>query len=198
MNITYLFIWLALGLLAAGGCGPTGPTVITDFDPSAKFSTYRTFAFSGISDRGREVGASDTSPLRNRIKEMAHEQFTVKGIRQVSLEDHPDLLVHLFYGVKDLLRVQGTGMSQNPRWSQGKAYAYHEGTWTPVNTGSATTTHEDREGTLIVDLADSSTQTLVWRAVIKAVLGSDMEKNFDLAHKGLATAFKDYPPAPKK
>jgi uncharacterized protein DUF4136 len=201
MNIRCSIVWLALGLLAAGGCGtmgPTGPAVVTDFDPSAKFSAFHTFAFSGISDRGREVGASDTSPLRNRIKEMVHEQFTAKGIRQVGLEDHPDLLVHLFYGVKDLLRAQGTGMTDNPRWSPDKAYAYHEGTWVPVNPGSGSTTHEQREGTLIVDLAESSKQTLVWRAVIKAVLGDNLEKNFELARKGLARAFKDYPPAAGK
>jgi hypothetical protein len=86
-------------------------------------------------------------------------------------------------------------MTQNPHWSQGKTYSYKEGTWVPVNPGSGTTTHEDREGTLIVDLAESSKQTPVWRAVIRAVLGDNLEKNFDLAHKGLATAFTDYPPA---
>jgi uncharacterized protein DUF4136 len=198
MTIRCAIAWLALGLFAAGGCASKGPTVVTDFDPSVKFSAFHTFAFSGISDREREVGASDTSPLRNRVKEMVHEQFTAKGVREVGLEDRPDLLVHLFYGVKDLLRVQNTGMTQNPYWSQGKAYAYHEGTWTPVHPGSDATTHEDREGTLIVDLAESSKQTLVWRAVIKAVLGDNLEKNFDLAHKGLATAFKDYPPATGK
>jgi hypothetical protein len=48
---------------------------------------------------------------------------------------------------------------------------------------------------LIVDLAESSKQKLVWRAVITAVLGDNLEKNFDLAHKGIATAFKEYPPA---
>jgi hypothetical protein len=169
--------------------------VVTDFDASAKFSAFHTFAFSGISDRGREVGTSDTSPLRNRIKEMVHEQLSAKEIRQVGLEDRPDLLVHLFYGVKDLLRVQRTGITPGLYGSHSTAYAYHEGTWVPVHPGSGTTTHEDNEGTLIVDLAESSKQKLVWRAVITAVLGDNLEKNFDLAHKGIATAFKEYPPA---
>ncbi|THJ22388.1 MAG: DUF4136 domain-containing protein [Nitrospira sp. CG24E] len=55
------------------------------------------------------------------------------------------------------------------------------------------TTYEDHEGTLIVDLADSSKKKLVWRAVIKAVLRDNLEKNFELANKGVAEAFKDYP-----
>ena len=45
MNIRFLIVWLALGLLTAGGCA--GPNVLTDFDPSAEFSAFRTFAFAG-------------------------------------------------------------------------------------------------------------------------------------------------------
>ena len=56
------------------------------------------------------------------------------------------------------------------------------------------TTHEDHEGTLIVDLAESLKKELVWRAVIRAVLEDSLEKNFEIANKGVAKAFKDYPP----
>jgi len=62
MNIRFLIAWLALGLLAAGGCA--GPKVITDFDPPVEFSAFHTFAFSGITDRGSEIGASDNSPFQ--------------------------------------------------------------------------------------------------------------------------------------
>ena len=104
MNIRFLIAGLALGLLAAGGCA-AGPKVVTDSDPSAEFSAFRTFAFSGMTDRGYEVGASDNSPLRGRIKEMVDEQLAAKGLRQVSVEDRPDLLVHLFLGMKGQQRV---------------------------------------------------------------------------------------------
>jgi len=190
MNIKFLLAWLALGLLAAEGCAE-GPKVVTDFNPSVEFSAFRTFAFSGITDRGHEVGASDHSPLRERIKDMVDRQLAAKGLRQVSLEDRPNLLVHLFYGVKELFRVQHTGLMPG---SQAKAYTYHEGTWTPVPL-SHDTTLEDHEGTLIVDLAESSKKELVWRAVIRAVLGNNLEKNFELANQGIAKAFKAYPAA---
>jgi hypothetical protein len=109
VNIRFLIACLALGLLAAGGCA--GPKVITDFDPSAEFSAFRTFAFSGITDRGKEIGSSDNSPLRGRIKEMVDEQLAAKGLRQVGVEDRPDLLVHIFFGVKGQQRVQRPGMT---------------------------------------------------------------------------------------
>ena len=63
MNIRFLIA--SLVLLAVGGCAE-GPKVITDFDPSTQFSAFRTFAFSGITDRGQEIRASDrtaTCPL---------------------------------------------------------------------------------------------------------------------------------------
>ena len=209
MNLRFLTAWLALGLLAAGGCAE-GPKVLTDSDPSAEFSAFRTFALSGMTDRGYEVGPSDHSPLRGRIKEMVDEQLTAKGLQQVNVEDRPDLLVHLFFGVKDQRRVETTDMTPGlypgvypGRYPgvypglypyQVKAYDYHDGDWVPAST-RVVTTYEDHEGTLIVDLADSSKKKLVWRAVIRAVLGDNLEKNFELANKGIAKAFKDYPPA---
>jgi hypothetical protein len=193
MNIRFLIAGLALGLLAAGGCA-AGPKVVTDFDPSVEFSAFHTFAFSGITDRGREIGVSDHSPLRGRIKQMIDEQLAAKGLRQVSLEDHPDLLVHIFFGVMDERSVESTTRMPGFFGRQVQAYEYHDGGWTPIKT-TRVITHDDHEGALIVDLAQSSKKALVGRAVIRAVLGDNMEENFKLANKGIAEAFKDYPSA---
>jgi hypothetical protein len=193
MNIRFLIAGLALGLLAAGGCA-AGPKVVTDFDPSVEFSAFHTFAFSGITDRGREIGVSDHSPLRGRIKQMIDEQLAAKGLRQVSLEDHPDLLVHIFFGVMDERSVKSTSRMPGFFGRQVQAYEYHDGGWTPIKT-TRVITHDDHEGALIVDLAQSSKKALVGRAVIRAVLGDNLEENFKLANKGIAEAFKDYPSA---
>ena len=159
MNIRFLILWLALGLLAAGGCSRAYEIkVLTDFNRSAEFSAFHTFAFSGMTDRGREIGASfNNSPLRMRIKEMVNEQLAAKGLRQVGLEDRPDLLVHLLFGVNDADKYQ--------------------------------------EATLMVNLAESSKKKMVWQAVITETVGDSLEKNFEMVDKGVAKAFKDYPPA---
>ncbi len=157
MNIRFLIVWLALGLFAVGGCTrPYEITVQTEFEPSAEFSAFHTFAFSGMTDRGQKIEASDNSPLRMRMKEMVDEQLAAKGIRQVGLEDRPDLLVHLLFGVNDADKYQ--------------------------------------EATLVVNLAESSKKKLVWRAVIRETVGDDLGKNFQMVNKGVAKAFKDYPP----
>jgi hypothetical protein len=192
MNIRFLIAWLALGLLVAGGCAE-GPKVVTDLDPSVEFSTFRTFAFSGITDRGTETGPSDHSPLRGRIKQMVNKQLVAKGVRQVSVEDRPNLLVHMFFGVKDKERIERTDLVPGilgPR--SVTAYDYHDGDWVPR---SGMATYEDHEGALIVDLAEASKKKLVWRAVIRAILGDNLEKNFEMADMGVAEAFKSYPVA---
>ena len=60
------------------------------------------------------------------------------------------------------------------------------------------TTYEYQEGTLIVDLAESSKKELVWRATIVGMLGTTPEENLEVANKGVAKAFEAYPPAKKK
>lgn len=60
------------------------------------------------------------------------------------------------------------------------------------------TTYEYQEGTLIVDLAESSNKDLVWRGTIVGPLGDSQEKNLEMANAGVVKAFEDYPPAKKK
>ena len=186
MNVRFLIPWLALGLLAAGGCA--GPKVLTDFDPSAEFSAFRTFAFSGLTDRD-QGGVLDNSLLRKRIEEMVGRQLTAKGLRQVGVEDRSDLLVHFWVGVKDKQRVESTGPTGG---AYGGGYGWRAGYY-----GGGVTTYEYQEGTLIVDLAESSKKELVWRATIVGTLQGSAEKNLEMAQKGVAEAFEDYPPAKK-
>lgn len=185
MSIRFLIAGLALGLLAAGGCA--GPKVITDFDPSAEFSAFRTFAFTGLTDRD-QGGVLDNSLLRKRIEEIVGQQLTAKGLRQVGVEDRSDLLVHFWVRVKDKQRVESTGMTAGPYGGRYGGAGYY---------GGGVTTYEYEEGTLIVDLAESSKEELVWRATIVAILRGSPEENLELVNKGVAKAFEAYPPAKK-
>jgi len=116
VNIRLLILWLALALLTAGGCAKVKAwyedkryetKVRTNFDESVDFSSFRTFAHSGMTDRGRKIAATDNkSPLRARVKEIVNKQLVAKELRQVGLEDHPDLLVHLQFGMMDADKYQ--------------------------------------------------------------------------------------------
>jgi len=182
MSSRVLVAGLALGLLATGGCA--GPKVLTDFDPSTEFSAFRTYAFAGLTDRD-QGGVLDNSLMRKRIEEMVGQQLTAKGLRQVGMEERPDLLVHFWAGVKDKQRVESTGGT-------------YGGGYRRAGYSGGVTTYEYQEGTLIVDLVESSKKELVWRATIVETLGSKPEKNLEVANKGVAKAFEAYPPSNKK
>jgi hypothetical protein len=198
MNIRFLFVWLALGLLAAGCAGPS--KVLTDFDPSAEFSAFRTFAFTGLTDQD-QGGVLDNSLLRKRIEGMVGQQLTAKGLQQAGLDERPDLLVHFWVGKKDKQRVESTGVpagAYGGRYGWGPNYPYGGGYGAGAGYGGGVTTYEYQEGTLIVDLVESSKKELVWRATIVGTLSGSQEENIKMAGTGVAKAFEDYPPAKKK
>ena len=79
MNIRFLIVWLALGL-AVGGCArPYEITVRTDFEPSAEFSAFHTFAFSGMTDRGQKTEGADEFALEDAVKRWSANSSSPKG-----------------------------------------------------------------------------------------------------------------------
>ncbi len=156
MSIKFLIVWLAVSVLAAGGCSKVKAMyedkrydvrVRTSVEPSIDFSSFHTFAHSGMTDRGRQISATDNnSPLRARIKEIVTKQLVAKELRQVGLEERPDLLVHLLFAMNDADKYQ--------------------------------------EATLVVNLAKSSQKKRVWQVVITETVGDNLEKNFEVIDKG--------------
>ncbi len=98
----------------------------------------------------------------------------------------PDLLVHFWVGVKDKQRVESTGGAYGGRYGRGAGYS------------GGVTTYDYQEGTLIVDLVESSKKELVWRATIVETLGAKPEENLEMVNKGVVKAFEAYPPSKKK
>ena len=91
MNGARGLILVVLALMTSLGCA--GPTVRTDFDPEADFGTFRTYAFSGMTDVTQN-GVLDNSLVRKRVERMVGQQLMNKGLREIELSDNPDLLVH--------------------------------------------------------------------------------------------------------
>src|SRR5215472_2891465 len=181
MHLRVLIMWLTLTVLTAEGCG--GPDVRTDFDSSADFSAYRTFAFMGLKDRDQS-GVLDHLLSWTRLEEMVRQQMTAKGLRQVGLDEHPDLLVRVWGGVKEKELVQSTGSMVGPYAGPSGARRYEEG---------GVTTYKFKEGTLSIDLMAPPKNELVWRGSIVGLLSNVQEENMQMANQGIIKAFEDYP-----
>jgi len=187
MHIRVLIMWLTLTLFTAGGC--VGPDVRTDFNSSAEFSTFRTFAFTGLRNRD-QGGVFNNSLSWEQVEEMVRQQLTAKGLRQVGLEEHPDLLVHFLVGVKQKERAESTGPMMGP-------YAVPSAGPSAMPGPGTFTTYKYEEGTFIVDLRTPPKNDLVWRGSIVGILSNSKEENLQMANQGIIKAFEHYPPKGK-
>jgi uncharacterized protein DUF4136 len=180
----------ALTILALGLWACTSFNVQTDHDATADFSAFKTFAFAGLADVNKG-GIYDNSLMQKRIESAVARELTAKGLRQVGLDEHPDLLVHYWVNVQDKQRLEsgGTsvGVARGPRGGYGWGAGY----------GGGVTTVEYKEGTLILDLVEPAQKQLEWRATIVGTLQDSAEENTELGNEAIAKAFKDYPPNKK-
>jgi hypothetical protein len=158
-----------------------GPNVRTDFDPAADFATFRTYAFAGLTDLN-QGGVLNNSLIRKRLEQMIGEQLSSKGLRQVGLDEHPDLRVHNWVTIKEKQRVESTTPMVGPYGRRGYG---------------AVTTYDYQEGTLIIDLVTPSKDELVWRGSIVSILSDSKEGNLEMVNRGIAKVFEDYPPKRK-
>jgi hypothetical protein len=188
--VARLFSLLIAGA-AAAGCTPTN--VRTDFDPSADFTRYHTYYWAG----GKDVtgqGSLENSLVDKRIKSIIGAQLAAKGLREVPEDAKPDLVVLYWVGTKDKISVQtvpSSGMSQRVVWS--RYDPYWNGRW--GRTYDEVEVRNYKEGTLIVDLIDTSNKQLVWRAYLVQTLDKNPQTTAKRAEANAAAAFAQYPPS---
>lgn len=146
-----LLLFLLLALFAAG-CDD----VKVNFDQTADFSAYQTFAWKVTDPEDKRLLERDFPQAAERLKAAINRELTDLDLSAARLED-ADLLVsyHVALNVKrvgsgtdDLGRTGVTGV---PVWSSSAVY-------------SNATFHETvKKGTLIFSLEDRKEEKLVWQ-----------------------------------
>lgn len=148
-----------------------------DFDKSANFAEFATYTW----ERGHEV---PDELNHKRIVNAIDGQLAAKGLTRVSRQEQPDLLV-AYHAVFDRdLQVSGFSSGWGP---------YRFG---PGASGTARA-EQILKGTLIVDIVDRSTGTIVWRGTATKDIDvkADGEKRERNINKAAEKLFKHYPPA---
>jgi Domain of unknown function (DUF4136) len=184
---------VAMVLFWAQAC--TTIDVKTDFDPSADFTRFHTFAFAGLTDITK-TGLLDNSLVRKRIEAAVSRELTKKGLQEVKMDDRPDILVHYWLGTKDKQRVQGT--SGPSAGYYGRGGGYYGGGYGWGASYSNVSTYEYTEGTLILDLVEPAKKELQWRAIMVAILEDTAQENIELGNQAIVKAFEHYPPKKKE
>jgi uncharacterized protein DUF4136 len=168
---------LLLVLLVVGSA--FAQKITTDYDHSASFSGYKTYAWA--------EGTPAKNPLMaQRIVEGIDKQLAAKGLQKVEPNDNPDLTVLYHAGVGHETELNTTSMG--PGWG----YRWGGG-------GMATTTVDKIPvGHLSVDIGDAKSKKLLWLGSASDTLSDNPEKNTKTVDKALDKMFKKFPPSPEK
>ena len=173
MRITTLTTTLAVTLL---GTIALAQTVTHDFDRAANFSSYRSYAWV----RGTNL---DDPLNHNRIVRAVDSQMASKGLSFVDASANPDLLVAYHARFDQSLEINGFSSG----WG-----GYRFGA---TRSGSARA-DQITVGTLVIDLVDAKTKTIVWRGMASKDLDPNAkpEKRDKNINQAAAKLFKHYPP----
>jgi len=155
--------------------------VNSDYDKTANFAAYKTYAFykTGID----KVEISDLD--KKRILRSIEETMAAKGFTK---SETPDLWVNINTKSEKNVNVNqfyagygyGWGFGWNPYWGG--------------NTSVSTST----EGVLTIDLIDAKKKELIWQGTGSGFLTQNVNKKDEVIKNFVTKIFEQYPPQAKK
>jgi uncharacterized protein YheU (UPF0270 family) len=167
---------------------PAAAKMATDFDPNLNFSKFKTFSFIGGVEQLVRMQLNPDE-LNNKIHRAVTREMTAKGLREVKLEENPDLVVRYWANSQKDVNV-----ATNTNWGvYGPYFGYHWG-FVYYSMDSSTT----HQGTLSIELIDAKARELAWRLFVSVkLIDTEPDKIWKTADNNIKDAFKRYPPSPK-
>lgn len=175
---------LGIAMLLLAACATPGPVTTADYDRSADFSAYRTFAF--FDPLGTDTAGYKTL-ITQTLTSAVRREMEARGYTYA--EADPDLLINF-----NARLAQQTRVSQAPPMPP-MYYGYRGGFYGGWG-GYGYDTHVDQyvEGTLNIDIVDARRKQLVWEGI---AVGRITEKQLDARQAAInavvAEIFAKYP-----
>jgi hypothetical protein len=167
----------AAALVVITTTAASAQSVSFDYDKSANFSSFKTYTWV----RGTEVPDEFNHA---RVVAAVNEQLAAKKLTSVEHGANADLFV-AYHAVFDQ-DVQVSGFADG---------------WGPYRLGRNVSARAEKilKGTLVVDIVDSRTNTIVWRGIASDEVDTkaDPRKRERNINRAAARLFKNYPPAAK-
>jgi hypothetical protein len=166
--------WLILSMLLLSCTGQL--RVYSDQDRDFNLVNYKTYQWAQLNDIERNNNPLYYNELTDkRIKAVADAQLKLKGISLASTG--PDAILHYHIVVDDKFSV-----SPDP-------YGLYGRYWSRM--GSNVVAY--KEGTLIIDMMDSKTNSLIWRGyAVSVIQESDSEIREEMIQKAVTKIFEQY------
>jgi uncharacterized protein DUF4136 len=172
-------IFTPVGIALSFAAALFAQQVKTDYDRSADFSQYKTYSWE-------KVETQDQLWV-NRIKDAVNAALTAKGWTQVESGGNVAIIAMETTQNRQTLNTFYDGFGGGWRWRGFGGFGE-----------STTTTDNYRVGTLVIDLFDANTKTLIWRGSSSDTLSDKSEKNIKNLDKGVQKMFDHFPPGTKK
>ena len=147
-----------------------GQQVSVNYNHSASFAQYHTYAW----------GSQNANQIQNSILAQVAQQdinsaMKGKGFNMVQETQNPDIIL-----------IASGGMRQQTSYSA----------WGMRGIGGGMggiTPEQNVEGTMVVDLYDAKTKSLIWRGIAQNTLNSNGNKNQQMVEKAVQKMFKQWP-----
>jgi hypothetical protein len=161
--------WCALAICLISTIA-RGQQVSVNYNHSQSFAGYHTYAW----------GSNNANQVKDSIlAQVAHQDLDSalqgKGLKLVQENQNPDLIVTANGGMKEQTSYSAWGM---------RGIGGGMGGITP---------QQNVEATLIVDLYETKSQSLVWRGIAQDTLSNNGNKNQQLVAKAIQKMFKQWP-----
>src|ERR1700694_3750011 len=174
-------IFASVGIALLFATASFAQQVKTDYDRSADFGQYKTYSWEKVQTR---------DPLMvDRIETAVNADLASKGWKYVKWSGDVSIIAIEITQNQQTLNTFYDGFGGGWGWRG----------WGGGGFGEATTTTDTyKVGTLVVDLFDTKTKSLLWRGSSSDTLSNNSNKNIKNLTKGVEKMFKQFPPASSK
>ena len=161
---------LCATLLCMASAIAVGQQVSVNYNHGQDFTQFHTYAW----------GSNNANQIQNSILAQVAQQnidsaLQGKGLQKVQESEKPDLIVTANGGMRQQTSYTAWGM---------RGIGGGMGGITP---------QQNIEATLIVDLYNAKTQSLLWRGIGQDTLSNNGNKNQQIVEKAVQKMFKQYP-----
>jgi uncharacterized protein DUF4136 len=174
-------VLVLMGMMFLFADNSSAQQVKTDYDRSADFGKYKTYSWERVQ--------TQDPLLVDRIKSSVDAALTAKGWTQVDSGGDVSIIAIQTTQNQQTLNTFYDGFGGGWGWRRLGGGGFGEAT---------TTTDTYKVGTLIVDLYDTKTKTLLWRGTSSDTLSNNSDKNIKNLNKGVEKMFKQFPPGSSK
>jgi Domain of unknown function (DUF4136) len=170
MTMTKIRIGLRTAILCLTSAVALGQQVSVNYNHSQSFSQYHTYAWA--SNNANQIQNSILAQVAQQDIDTAMQG---KGFTKVEESQKPDLIL----AANGCMRQQTSYSAWGMRGIGGGM--------------GGITPQQNVEGTLIVDLYNASSQSLVWRGIAQNTLSNNGNKNQQMVGNAVTKMFKQWP-----